>query len=559
VINIGMALKESVRWYQRMDVPAANKATAVSVCAVTILTALAVLPVFLVDIPAMGDYPNHLARMYLLSANGTSSANPYYVVHWTLCPNLAMDLIVPALARFVGVPVAMKAFLVISQALIISGAIALEIIVQRRHQLAGFVAVTALYSLPFALGLLNFEFGMGLALWGIACWVVLENRPPYVRLVVHSLFAVGLYGAHILAMGLYGATLGFYFLSRIWARELDAKRAALTLIILATPALAVFGYVFGSGDRIGNGETEWIIISKILSLFIMNGYSTALSAFNLALIVALLYWLFRCRSLSLTSEGRWIAGGFLVLFVAMPFHLAGSAYDDVRVAIAAVLVLPPFLVHSLNNRIVQLVPPFILAATALVNIGNTAAVWFSYVPEYAAIKSSFARIERGAFVLVSHSGTGQDPPADLTELPIHHAPVLAVHYARAFVPSLYTIPGMYVVQARPELSRLNIGDTHFYSPVPFWILARIAEGGDIAGVPPFVRCWMYDFNYLYLVGPQAPNPMPARLVALANGNRFTLYEIHKLAKTRSDPAADARCVADAQRRVHASHYSPGQN
>ena len=38
---------------------------------VGLLVALTILPVVLVEMPAMIDYPNHLARMYLLAASGT--------------------------------------------------------------------------------------------------------------------------------------------------------------------------------------------------------------------------------------------------------------------------------------------------------------------------------------------------------------------------------------------------------------------------------------------------------------------------------------------------------
>jgi hypothetical protein len=145
------------------------------------LTVFVIAPVFLVEIPAMRDYPNHLARMYLLSALGTPEENPYYVADWRLYPNLAMDLIVPPMARFVDIGAATKAFLVVSQILVVSGAVALEIVIKQRHQFAGFAALMVLYSMPFSWGFLNFEFGTGMALWGIASWFALENRKLYTR------------------------------------------------------------------------------------------------------------------------------------------------------------------------------------------------------------------------------------------------------------------------------------------------------------------------------------------------------------------------------------------
>src|SRR5215467_5111296 len=111
-----------------------NTLSPTSLWLVGLLTALAILPVFLVDIPAMLDYPNHLARMYLLAASGTPNENPYYVATWKFNSNLAIDAIVPALAQFLGVATATKVFLVLSQILVVSGSVALEMVVKRRHE-----------------------------------------------------------------------------------------------------------------------------------------------------------------------------------------------------------------------------------------------------------------------------------------------------------------------------------------------------------------------------------------------------------------------------------------
>jgi hypothetical protein len=128
----------------------------VGACVLALLIAAALLPVLLVPIPAMVDYPNHLARMYILAANGTADANPYYQVEWALTPNLAMDLIIPRLAHLIGVETAARAFLLFTQILIVSGAIVLECVVKGRTQLSGFAAVMFLYCLPFTWGFLNF-------------------------------------------------------------------------------------------------------------------------------------------------------------------------------------------------------------------------------------------------------------------------------------------------------------------------------------------------------------------------------------------------------------------
>ena len=469
-----------------------NAGWATSLWLVGLLTALAILPVFLVEIPAMVDYPNHLARMYLLAASGTPNENPYYAVTWKLNSNLAMDIIVPAMARFINVATATKAFLVLSQVLVVSGSVALEMVVKRRHEFAGFAAAMALYCVPFALGFLNFEFGTGLALWGIASWFALENRNLYMRLVAHSLFVFCIFVSHFVALGLYGATIGFYELYCIRFRKFDAKQTILNLVLLAGPAVVLLGYVVLSGAQTWSGNIEWDAANKVRSiLYVFNGYNIGISALYFIVVFMLAYVLFRSRSLKLMPQGKWIAVGFLLVFLALPFQTLGGTFAEVRVVIAAILIMPAFLVFSPTRPAIRFLLPLVFSIIALLNAGHVATIWVAYQPEYDRLKASFLLIERGAFVLVGRSSEGSDLLDDLPEKPIYHAPVLAVHYANAFVPSLFTIPGQYVLQVRPELRRLNIAATIFYEPVPFLVLEEILNGRGLCGASPF-SCSLLD-------------------------------------------------------------------
>src|SRR4029078_7424214 len=92
-----------------------------------LLFVAAVMPVLWPNLPpAMVDYNNHLARLFVLARAGTAHAHPYYQVTWSLIPKLAMDLIVPGIGRHVGVEMANRLFYLLSQILIVTGAMALE-------------------------------------------------------------------------------------------------------------------------------------------------------------------------------------------------------------------------------------------------------------------------------------------------------------------------------------------------------------------------------------------------------------------------------------------------
>ncbi|WP_298241589.1 hypothetical protein [uncultured Bradyrhizobium sp.] len=504
--------------------PGSERTVAIIVLAV--LAAVSFLPVLLTPIPAMVDYPNHLARMYILSQSGTANANPHYEVAWAFYPNLGMDLLVPQMARLTGVENATRLFLLLSQFLIVGGALLLEWVRKGRVHLAGFAALAFLYCLPFSWGFVNFEFGLGLALCGIAVYLMLADGPWPLRFVANVVFVAMLYVAHFFSLGIYGAALGLFELSRIQQRQVAYPVAAARLGALALPALALLAIMHVSSGSIGSEGTSWFLGFKpVWPLRIMNGYNlTTAAATGLALMIALLFAA-RRGALRLEPAGIWLAIGFALLYLVIPSKLFGTSFVDLRVIPAAALILPAFCSLSLPNRAWRMAALAGISGIILLNLTVVLSVWLPYRADYAAIIASFQKVDRGSRVLVGSSGDNGDPPfADLTSYPMYYAPTLAVHYANAFVPNLFTETGKQPV--RPSEAVRNIA-IPYGGPVPSDLLAAIAKGQPPAGVPPFVRTWYRDFDYLYVLGSPTANPLPDLLEVLETSERFVLYRIRR--------------------------------
>jgi hypothetical protein len=498
----------------------------VAIVVFALLAAASLLPVLLTPIPAMVDYPNHLARMYLLSQNGTPDANPYYEVAWAFYPNLAMDLLVPQMARLVSVENATRLFLLVSQCLIVGGALGLERVVKGRVHLAGFAALMFLYCLPFSWGFVNFEFGLGVTLWGIATYLMVAERAWPARFVVNAAFVAALFVAHFFSLGVYGATLGFYELWRAHDRKVPYRDAALRLVVLAAPALALFWVMRWTAGSIGSEGTAWFFEFKPLWLFrIMNGYNLTVSAASALVLVALLYLAARRGVLKLEPAGIWLAIGFALLYLAIPSKLFGTSFVDLRVIPAAALIIPAFCSLSLPSRRWTMAALAAVSAITLANLAVVYAIWLPYRADYASVIASFDKIDRGSKVLVGDSGEGEDPPFnDLTRYPMFYAPTLAVHYANAFVPNVFTEVGKQPVQPRAAVRGLAIP---YGGPVPMRVLAAIAGGRTFSGIPPFIRAWQRDYDYLYVLGPGTVNPLPDLLEELDRSARFVLYKIRR--------------------------------
>jgi hypothetical protein len=394
-----------------------------------ILFALSLCPVLLAPIPAMVDYPNHLARMFILAQDGSPQANPFYQVTWAWYPNLAMDLLVPPLARFMSVETATRLFYLTAQCLIVSGAVAIELAAKRRFHIAGIVAVMFLYCLPFTWGFVNFEFGLGIALWGVAFALYLQERAWPVRFAANAAFTVIIFFSHFFALGIYGATIVGCELRRAWSRSAPFTETFTRLLLLAIPALSLIGLMARSGGSIGGAGTAWHFpLKPFWLLHILNGYSLLLSGISLAALGAVLYVLRRRGEVKLEGAGPWLAAAFAVLYLALPSKLFDTSFVDLRIPVAAALILPAFMSIFPTDRRLKLGLALIAVAVTAANVALVTFVWTSYNEEYRALVESFRRLEKNKLVLVGHSDEAPDPPlGNLFEYPIYHAPTLAVH------------------------------------------------------------------------------------------------------------------------------------
>jgi len=407
--------------------------------AVAILTVFVIAPVFLVDIPAMYDYPNHLARLHVIVDEQRGVAHPYYETAWSWIPNLAFDLLVPPLARFSSVATATKALFILSELLIVTGAIALEYAVKRRHEFCGFTALLLLYSTPFAAGLLNFEFAMGVALWGMAGWIALRQRSTIGRLAFHSIFVAGLAVLHLGALALYGATIALYEAHKMWTRGKCDRRALINVVLIVAPAAIVLLAMKWSSGTIGSGASVWAISVKVLFLIgWLNGYSLAASVAGTFVLCAGILKLRRAGALKILDGGKWIGLGLLALFLLSPLTLLGSFFADARVLIGLMLIMPAFVAMREATSRIRLVTTTTLVMMAVGTTLITASVWMNFDPDFRVLVSSFRRLPDKPIMLV---GEAEGPEALFTAgLPFGHAPTLAVHYSNALVPSFIRYP-----------------------------------------------------------------------------------------------------------------------
>src|SRR6478752_4870019 len=203
-------------------------------------TLLISIPIWTHPVPPLSDYVNHLARMQVIA---TLAKNPklaeFYEINWQVIPNLTMDLIVPTLARVMNIYVAGQVYIVAMFALIISGILMLNRALVGRWSAMPLFAIPLLYNFVFLVGLMNYIFGIGVALWALAGWIAVRERAWPTRFALSTTFVVVLFFCHLSALGIYGIGVLSFEILRLWELRSDSwPRRFVDFCLSGLPFLA---------------------------------------------------------------------------------------------------------------------------------------------------------------------------------------------------------------------------------------------------------------------------------------------------------------------------------
>jgi len=145
--------------------------------ALALLCLVLVVPLLLVGVPPLLDYPNHLARAVVLAFDDPVLRR-IYSPHWAIIPDLGTDLVLPPLLHMLPVHVAGR--------LVVAAAVLLPVIGTVAYSRADFgvrswwplASVLVAYNGTLLMGFLNFVAGAGLALLLAAAWIAWRERYP---------------------------------------------------------------------------------------------------------------------------------------------------------------------------------------------------------------------------------------------------------------------------------------------------------------------------------------------------------------------------------------------
>jgi hypothetical protein len=509
-----------------------------------------------VPMPALFDYHNHFARLWLIGGGvGQPPLDAMFAIDWTgAATNIGIDLVGTALAGVVPAETLLPALLGLALVLPPLGLVLLH----RRiwggwHWWQVGFGVLA-WNTTVLEGFLNFHIGLGVALLGaaadpvlqrlhVAATFVLRAAIAAVALVVHP-FAALFYAALLGAMALGPRPLAARGAPRLRAALLAGAAATLPVLLLILFAPALPGADQAAGERImWTGYAPRAKLDTLLTAIWTYGLKRDLAFIGLfALPVASALAMRR-----LAMHGGLLLTAFLLILLAIatPAKLAGAWQADTRFPVMALLAT----VLALRPGAAAPSAATALAAAMLLLVvaraGWLLSIWEERRGDVAAVERALAHVPSGAAVLpMEHRFSWKlwrpgdpRPPRGRHVGPGNpatwHLATLAVPRRRAFVPTVFAARGKQPLRVLPPWDTIARQDAELVSPS---LLADPDPALLRQSSADYVRHWRTRFDFMLLLNADLPDsaggmPDLPELELLADEGFARIYRIARPAIT----------------------------
>jgi len=203
--------------FRHFNVDPAESHSAKRLCVTlyVILAAITLSPLLWVRDPPLVDYPNHLARIWILMhSKEIPELAANYIVHWRILPDLAIDLVVSLLSWILPVEQAGRVFIASTMLLLIGGTVSLHRVLHGRIEIWPIWPVSFVYNATLFWGFVNCLFATGVYLFAFSGWIATRHWRTAPRLRVFSIIASLLLLLHLFPFGLDCLSVATHELAR---------------------------------------------------------------------------------------------------------------------------------------------------------------------------------------------------------------------------------------------------------------------------------------------------------------------------------------------------------
>jgi len=509
-----------------------------------ILSAATLSPLLWIQVPPLVDYPNHLARMWIL-IHGTQTPElaSNYSVDWRMVPNLAMDLVVFGLSRTMPVEAAGRVFVGLAMLAVVAGTVTLHRVLHGRPSIWPIWSVLFVYNAALFWGFVNFLFATGVYLFAFSGWTATQHWRLGPRILTFSAVASLLVPLHLFAFALYGLSVVCYELTGcrdLVPMSLKSIFSRVTICLQFFPGILLWYLSLGHSRSTFTAFGDPIFkFYALISPVTFGVEPTALEWATVAGIVLFLIVSIVGQGLKCVLRMRLLLAAMAAVAVLTPNWLSGSYLADIRLPIA----LPFVLIASTDFKAQKKGIAKSVAAAAFLLLGvrvwTVSQVWRDYDRWFDEFRTASAVIAPGARLLVVKSPVPDEEkrlpgvPTSLATLqsPVfNHMAALAVIDRAAFFPYLFT--GLHSIKVAPRNEAVSQAQAGPITPDELTKSAdpeqakTLDTGPNFLGERPYWRDWPQTFDFVLWVDlTGGPKPELKQLQPLAKGSFFDIYRV----------------------------------
>lgn len=407
------------------------------------------LPVLFIRYPPLADYPNHLARTYVLRHyNDVPAFHQAYERVLAPIPNIAMDVVLLLLQMVLPAEPAGRVFLVGVVLLFVLGCHMLGRAIHGRPTWLAIPCCFLVYTAPLFWGFLNYVLGLTFFCITLALWLNFHRAWTAKRLAVVTALVMCAYLAHLTAYAFLGIACGLLTVKSAWQRTITVPAALAGMLPLVPPIVAFIIFMRGGGSvgRIVPNTMAGKIAGILAPVLSYNRVADGLYLLGLMVVAGLVI-----RGRPRVHMPTLIIGAiFLGIFAIAPLTLLTASAVDTR------FVLPGFILVILSiraepTRLNRVLLPAVYGL-AVLHLAVVSAAWHTLSLRTRAVVVALDGIPRESRVFPWFIAPVPDPN-DTRSLS------QTVHYAtvrrNAYIPSLFAVPGQQPLIYRSPRERVR--------------------------------------------------------------------------------------------------------
>lgn len=500
-----------------------------------------IFPLLLTDVPPLLDYPNHLARIFVLAGDGDDPAlSRMYAPHWSLIPNLGTDIVGLLLSRVLPIHVAGRALVALSVVLPVIGVVLYARALSRSRSYWPLAAGLLGYNALLLLGFMSLQISLGLAFIAATIWHAGRKHRRWANVLAVAVLAVAVFFCHIIGLVFLAVLLCADEAAdaRTWQSTSNAGIGLVRLVLVFGPPAILYLLSDLAGDNSGAIWVDWR--EKLAMLFQpFFNYDWRLDITTATAVVVVVYvgLIIRAGTLSRPAGIAFLVA--MLLFVVAPKAFKGGTYFDNRFLLFAMFLLFACFVPKRAPSVLAAVAGSVIGVLFIVRMLFLAFAWHGHAADVSELRQTISTVEPGSRVLVVTVGPQSAPqywaerkwragmidgfrPTD------SHMAALLVIERKAFWPLLFSVPNQHPIVVLPPYREISVrsGELPEYS-----LLAKDRLSEVEARFFPYLAEWATRFDYVLLLNsgaaPELAHFLPEKLQPVDATRMAALFRIRR--------------------------------